>query len=32
VDPRAFRSRPDIYRTAFENEQVVIFEPRPQNN
>ncbi|MDQ3566982.1 MAG: hypothetical protein M3397_02720 [Actinomycetota bacterium] len=27
VDPRAFRSRPDIYRTAFENEQVVIFEP-----
>jgi len=27
VDPRAFRSRPDLYRMAFENEQVVIFGP-----
>lgn len=28
IDPRAFKSRPDLYRTAFENEQVVIYEPR----
>ncbi|MGI8859584.1 MAG: hypothetical protein ACR2HO_05465 [Rubrobacteraceae bacterium] len=28
IDPRAFRSRPDLYRTAFENEQVLILEPR----
>ena len=26
IDPRAFRSRPDLYRVAFENEQVVIYE------
>ena len=28
VNSRAFRSRPDLYRTAFDNEQVVIFEPK----
>jgi len=28
IDPRAFASRPDLYRAAFENEQVLILEPR----
>ena len=28
MDPRAFASRPDLYRVAFENQQVIILQPR----
>lgn len=32
VDPRAFGSRPDLYREEFQNDAVVIFAPRDPSN